>query len=167
LREDGGPDLATRHVTFPPLMAKSRSSPREAQAPTSTESRPMPTRLVVTIIAVAVMAVALSFEALARQPYDTKAFEQAQAAGKTILIDVFAPWCPVCKKQQPIIGRLEKDKPGLVVYALDFDRDKAELKKFGVNSQSTLIVFKGAKEVGRSTGETDPARIEALVSKGL
>lgn len=127
----------------------------------------MANRLAKDIVAAAIMLLLLSVGALARQPFDDKAFEQAQAAGKTILIDVYASWCPVCKKQQPTIGQLEKDKPGLIVYSLDFDRDKAALKRFGVQSQSTLIVFKGAKEVGRSTGDTDPSRIEALVTKGF
>ncbi len=38
---------------------------------------------------------------------------------------------------------------------------------FGVQKQSTLIVFKGATEVGRSIGDTDKASIEALLAKGL
>ena len=109
----------------------------------------------------------LPFGALARQPFDAKAFEQAQAAGKTVLIDVYASWCPVCKKQQPTIARLEKEKPGLVVYEVNFDKDKSALKRFAVQAQATLIVFRGAKEVGRSTGETDPGRIQALVEKGF
>ena len=116
--------------------------------------------------AVAVLLL-LPHNAFARQPFDAKAFEQAQAAGKTVLIDVYASWCPVCKKQQPTIGRLEKEKPSLVVYEVNFDNDKSVLKKFGVQSQATLIVFKGAKEVGRSTGESDPGRIQALIEKGL
>ena len=124
-------------------------------------------RLSKGIVAATAMLLLSSLDALARQPFDAKAFEQAQAAGKTILIDVYASWCPVCKKQQPIIGRLEKDKPGLVVYEVDFDRDKNVLKQFRVQSQATLIVFKGGKEVGRSTGDSDPLRIQALVDKGL
>lgn len=33
--------------------------------------------------------------------------------------------------------------------------------------QSTLIVFTGATEKGRSTGDTNPASIKALVGKAL
>lgn len=119
------------------------------------------------LAAAAAMILLLPVEAFARQPFDAKAFEQAQAAGKTILIDVYASWCPVCKKQQPTVARLEKERPGLVVYEVNFDNDKSVLRKFGVQSQATLIVFKGTKEMGRSTGESDPARIQALVEKGL
>src|SRR6266508_3646340 len=100
-------------------------------------------------------ASAISFAANAAQPFDGKLFQQSQAAGKTILVDVTAPWCPTCRQQRPIIQAIEKENPGLVVYEVDFDTAKDVLKRFHVQHQSTLIVFKGAKEVGRSTGDTD------------
>jgi thioredoxin 1 len=111
--------------------------------------------------------VTFSFGAIAAQPFDSTAFKQAQAAGKTVLIDVTAPWCPTCRQQAPITAQIEKEEPNLVVYEVDFDTAKDTLKRFRVQYQSTLIVFKGAKEVGRSTGDTDPARIRALVAKGF
>ena len=46
--------------------------------------------------AAAAVLLLLPLDALARQPFDAKAFEQAQAGGKTVLIDVYASWCPVC-----------------------------------------------------------------------
>lgn len=103
----------------------------------------------------------------AREKFDASRFEDAQAAGKAILIDVSAEWCPTCKKQRPIVDAVEKERSGLVVYEVDFDTAKDALVRFRAQSQSTLIVFKGAKEVGRSTGDTDPARIRALVAKGF
>ena len=108
-----------------------------------------------------------SLVAQAGQPFDTKAFQQAQAAGKTILVDVTASWCPTCKQQRPIVQEIEKEKPSLVVYEVDFDTAKDVLKRFHVQYQSTFIVFKGASEVGRSTGQTDPKRIRDLVAKGF
>jgi thiol-disulfide isomerase/thioredoxin len=130
----------------------------------------MPSQPFKTVAAAAMLVAGFllaSGQALARQPYDAKAFEQAQAAGKAILIHVHAAWCPTCKKQEPILGQLEKDKPNLLVYVVDFDRDKPLLKKLGVTYQSTLIVFKGPKEVGRSTGDTNASSIAALVNKGF
>jgi thioredoxin 1 len=103
----------------------------------------------------------------AAQPFEAKAFQQAQTAGKAILIDVTAPWCPTCKQQRPVVQEIEKERPNLVVFDVDFDTAKDTLKHFRVQTQSTLIVFSGAKEVGRSTGVTDPAQIRALVAKGL
>jgi thioredoxin 1 len=37
----------------------------------------------------------------------------------------------------------------------------------GAQKQSTLIVFDGATEKGRSTGETDPAAIQSLLAKSV
>jgi thioredoxin 1 len=103
----------------------------------------------------------------AGQPFDAKAFQASQAAGKSILVDVTAPWCPTCKQQRPIVQQIEKERPDLVVYDVDFDSAKDVLKQFRVQYQSTLIVFKGPKEVARSTGETDPAPLRALVAKAF
>lgn len=99
-------------------------------------------------------------------PFDAKAFQDAQTAGKSILINVTAPWCPTCAKQRPTLESIKKEQPNLIVYDVDFDSAKDVLKRFHVQSQSTLIVFKGAKEVARSTGVTDPARIRSLVAQG-
>jgi hypothetical protein len=49
------------------------------------------------------------------------------------------------------------------VFNVDFDSQKDLLREFRVQFQSTMIVFKGATEVGRSTGETDPAKIQTLL----
>lgn len=110
---------------------------------------------------------AMAYTAHAAQPFELKAFEQAQAAGKSVLVDVRASWCPTCRQQKPIVEGLEREKPSLVVYEIDFDTAKDLLQKFRVRYQSTLIMFNGEKEVGRSTGDTNPARIRALVELGI
>ncbi len=115
----------------------------------------------------AALLFALPLAAHAGQAYDAKAFAAAQDAGKSILVDVTAPWCPTCAKQKPIVQGLETSQPKLVVFDVDFDSAKDVLKQFRVTSQSTLIMFKGKAEMGRSTGETNPAAITALVAKGL
>jgi len=107
--------------------------------------------------------------AMTKKPFDQKAFDVAQAAGKPILIEVTAPWCPVCKAQAPILSRL-KGEPKyieLVSFDIDFDSQKDLLRKFNVQKQSTLIVFKGKQETGRSTGDTNAGSIAALLGKSI
>lgn len=115
-----------------------------------------------TVAAIALLGFGQAFAAT---PYDAKAFMADQEAGKAVLIHVTAPWCPTCAKQKPTVSAIEKEKPNLMVYEVDFDSRKDVLKQFGVQMQSTFIAFKGKQEAGRSTGETDPAKIRALVEK--
>lgn len=113
------------------------------------------------------VVISLGLAVNAAQPYDERSFSEAQAAGKTVLINVAASWCPTCKKQAPIIAAIEKERPNLVVYEVDFDTAKDLLQRLQVRAQSTLIVYKGTKEVARSTAETNPSRLRALVAKGF
>jgi thiol-disulfide isomerase/thioredoxin len=104
-----------------------------------------------------------------KKPFDQKAFDAAQAAGKPILVEIYAPWCPVCRAQAPILAKLRGDArfKNLVSFNVDFDSQKDLLRKFNVQKQSTLIVFKGSKEAGRSTGDTNAGSIEALLAKSI
>ena len=92
-------------------------------------------------------------------------FEAAQAAGRPILVDVAAWWCPTCASQKGSIKAAAADATfaKLIIYRLDYDKQKSDWKRFGVQRQSTLIAFKGTKETGRSVGDTDKARIQALM----
>ena len=103
----------------------------------------------------------------APQSFDAKAFAAAQAEGKPILLHIEASWCPTCAQQRPILAALEKtpEFKNLVVFNIDFDSQKDALRTLGVRMQSTLIVYHGKVEKGRSTGETDPAKIESLLEK--
>ncbi|GFO81576.1 thioredoxin family protein [Methyloceanibacter sp.] len=101
--------------------------------------------------------------------YSPEALTEAQSAGKPILVDVFAGWCPTCRAQNPILVELTKEPKykDLVVLKADFDKDKDALKALRVQSQSTLIVFKGSEELDRSVGSTDPVAIEGLLDLTL
>ena len=112
---------------------------------------------------------AMSSVAGERGAFDQKAFAEAQAQGKSILIDISAPWCPTCSAQKPIIEKLaaESQFKNLAIFDVDFDGRKDVLRLFGAQSQSTLIVFKGTQEAGRSVGSTDADAIGALLHKAL
>ena len=102
-------------------------------------------------------------------PFSAAAFKTAQDAGKPILVEIHADWCPTCKAQKPILDRLTADAKfkDLQVFRVDFDGQKDAVKQFGSQMQSTLIVFKGAAEKGRSVGDTKEASIATLLDKGL
>ncbi len=116
-------------------------------------------------------AVIFAFAAMPAKaaPFDAEAFAAAQAAGRPILVEVSAPWCPICKAQKPIIAALEQSPrfKDLAVFDIDFDTRKDLLRFFNARMQSTLIAFKGKEEVGRSVGETQPEWIESFLEKAI
>ncbi len=122
-----------------------------------------------TLLAAAVMTV-LGFaaaQAATEMPYTDAAFADAQKAGKPILIDITAPWCPVCAKQHPILSSLytTPEFKDLQVFDVDFDTNKPLLRTLGVQMQSTMIVYHGATEAGRATGVTAAPAIHDLLAK--
>jgi thioredoxin 1 len=102
-------------------------------------------------------------------PFSAEAFKAAQASGSPILVEIHADWCPTCKAQNPILEKLtaEPKFKDLKVFRVDFDAMKPVVKEFGAHMQSTLIVFKGSAEQGRSVGDTKEPSIAALLDKSL
>ena len=102
-------------------------------------------------------------------PFSGEAFRAAQASGSPILVEIHADWCPTCKAQNPILDKLTADPKfrDLKIFRVDFDAMKPVVKQFGAQMQSTLIVFKGAAEQGRSVGDTKEASIAALLDKSV
>ena len=111
----------------------------------------------------------VSHLAMAATPkaFSQQEFDSLNRAGKPVVVDVSAVWCPTCKAQKPIVESLA-GKPAyqdVTVLRVDFDSEKPVLKEFSVASQSTLIAFKGGKETARSVGDTTPAGIQGLFDK--
>ena len=103
------------------------------------------------------------------QQFDKVKFETALAQGKPVIVDFAADWCPTCKDQKPIVDALmqEPRRKDITLFVADFDKETALKKRLKVTMQSTFIVLKGGKEVGRSTGQTDKAELAGLFDKAL
>jgi thioredoxin 1 len=129
----------------------------------------MPTRRNIITLAAVGIAMPASFARAAMTEFTMEAFKAAQKAGKPILIDVWASWCPTCKAQGPILKSLLADPKNkdMVMLRVNFDTQTDVLQALNVQSQSTLIVFKGAKETGRSVGDTEAGSIGALLATAI
>lgn len=101
------------------------------------------------------------------KPFSPQEFDHLTQQGKPVVLDISAPWCPTCKVQKPIIEGLMQQPAykDVTLLTIDFDTSKAALKQFKVTMQSTLVAFKGGKEVGRSVGDAKPESIEGLIQK--
>ncbi len=125
--------------------------------------------LMIAIVAGVTMFASLSASAAEWKTFDAASFAEAQKEGKPILVDIFAVWCPVCRAQNPILVQLTREPKyeDLVAFKLDFDKQKDDVRALNAQNQSTLIVFKGETETGRSVGDTDKDSIAALLDKAL
>jgi len=116
----------------------------------------------------AIAAILPLFAALPAQAFEAfsqAAFTMAQDKGDKILLHVHAPWCPTCRAQEPGVALLEKQRPEVKVFRVDFDSQKDVLRQFNVRQQSTLIAFNGAEERARAVGITNRDAIAALVAE--
>lgn len=102
------------------------------------------------------------------KPFDAQEFAKAKAEGKTVALDFHADWCPTCKKLQPTLYKLLETKEFAKVEAFTVDYDKAKdlEQELGVRKQSTVVVFKGDKEMGRATGLSSAGSLSELLRKG-
>lgn len=118
------------------------------------------------------LAAVLAFSAAANAaelPFNQAAFDQAVAAGKPVVVDFAADWCPVCRAQKPVISAILQAPAmaGVTVFVANFDKESGLKKALRVSGQSTLVVFKGGKEVARSTGQTQREPLQALLAQAL
>lgn len=64
-------------------------------------------------------------------------------------VAVGAPWCPDCKKIEPIVGMLMQEYAGKVKFCMVMADEQEELKEqLNVRRIPTLIFFKNGVEVG-------------------
>ncbi len=131
-----------------------------------TSPRRLPSIRIVLALSLA-LASSLS-HALTVAPYTPAALAAAQRAGAPLVLHFHASWCPTCRAQDKAFEALKAD-PSLKVTLMevDYDQEKALEKRMHVTAQSTLIVFHGATERSRSTGETDPAKLKSTLQSAI
>ena len=88
-------------------------------------------------------------------PFTQAAYEQAKAEGKTIFLEFYASWCPICQAQAPAleagISEIKSDK--LVAFRVNYkdsdtDADETALaQKFNITYQHTHIVTNASEEI--------------------
>ena len=95
------------------------------------------------------------------KPFTKDAHTKAMAEGKTTLVFFHAPWCAVCKAQEPkILAHLNGDAKQVVAFRIDYDSNMDLRKEMNVQKQSTLILYRGMKELARLSYKSDDKSID-------
>ncbi len=102
------------------------------------------------------------------QDVDGKAVQSSQFAGKVVLVDFWATWCPPCRKGIPDLIALQKEHgdKGLAVVGISLDRDgpagvKEFMKKMGV----TYPIVMGDEKVVEAFGGIDGIPTAFLIDR--
>jgi thioredoxin 1 len=105
----------------------------------------------------------------AELPFNQAKFYAARSAGRPVAVVFRADWCPTCRAQAPVLRDLAETRAlkSLTLYVANFDTEKALDRSLGVTQQSTIVVFKGGKEIARSTGDTQRDRLDALLTQAV
>ena len=100
------------------------------------------------------------------EPFSIERFEALQQARQPVLVDVYADWCPTCRRQSAILTRLlaEDAFSEVVALKLDWDTQRAAARAVGAPRQSTLFVFLGGERKIMSVAETDEARLREVLA---
>lgn len=99
------------------------------------------------------------------KPFTAEAFKSATQARKTTLVFFHAPWCSVCKAQEPkVLAHLNGAHKDIVAFKVDYDTNPGLRKEMKVDKQSTLILYQGATEVARLSYKSDTPSIDELFS---
>lgn len=71
------------------------------------------------------------------------------------VVEVSAPWCPDCRKIEPILKNLEEQYSDVRFILLDFDSNEELRNELGIRRIPTLIFYKNGEEVLERLVEPD------------
>ena len=99
--------------------------------------------------------------------YSENHLTAAMKSGEPFFVAFHKKGCPDCARQQDALNSLYADPAydSLKVLVVDYSHDTNSLKKFNVGRQTTLILYKGDKELSRSEGLISKTQILTQLNK--
>ena len=99
--------------------------------------------------------------------FSEKVFTDAINSGKTVVINSYEVWCGTCSKQTKILDQAEKEFKDIVFLSYEQSKNKEIAQKLNIKYWTTIVVYKGNKEVARVVGQTDKETIYSAIQKGI
>ena len=96
--------------------------------------------------------------------FTNEIFTKAQADGKTVVINSWNKTCYTCGLQIKILDQAEKEFSDILFLSFEQTKDKEIAKLLGIEYWTTIVVYKGNKEVSRSIGQTKKSQIYSQIN---
>jgi thioredoxin len=96
-------------------------------------------------------------------------FEQdVLGAGGPVLVEFFATWCGSCRRFAPTLEAVAVEYAGRVpVVTVNADENPESVRRYGVSSTPTLVLFAGGEPVGTLVGAQPADAVRALLDPAL
>ena len=95
--------------------------------------------------------------------FTNEIFNKAQLEGKTVVINSWEKSCTTCKRQIKILDQAEREFKDVLFLSFEQTKDKDIAKQLDIDYWTTIVVYKNNKEVYRSIGQTNKAKIYELI----
>ena len=110
-------------------------------------------------ISVFIFLLMLSSQVVAKPPVFVDSIERGSSLSETLKQDILvifgAEWCGACVKLKREIYADNDILDNLIVYYVDYDKNKSLAKKYNIRSLPTSVIIQNGKEIGRRVGYSD------------
>ena len=103
------------------------------------------------------------------RPLDARSFdEEVQTSDGTVVVDVWAEWCPPCHALTPELEAVAGELADRASFrSLDQDAHPEIGRRYGVQSLPTLLVFRDGELVDRLVGARGRASLREELTRML
>lgn len=96
--------------------------------------------------------------------HDKNEFSKEIADNDKVLVDFFATWCGPCQMLTPVVEKISKDHPELLVIKVDVDQAPELAAMYTIFSVPTLQYFENGKLVRQEAGYRPEASLLKFVN---
>ena len=117
-----------------------------------------------------ILVLLIQFPANAADKYTNfslSSLEKAKNTGKTVVVNSYEPWCWSCRKQDKVLIGAKDEFKGVVFLTYQQGKHKDIAEALNISVRTTIVVFKGKKEVARIIGQTGKPEIYSAIKKGI
>ena len=125
-------------------------------------------RIIMKILAFFILLISTSsFAGEYETNFNIEKFKFAQNNGKIVVIHSWNKSCGTCAKQKPILEKAKKDFENVIFMNFEQTKNKDIAKLLKVDYWTTIVVYKGNKELAREIGLYNKIDIYNLIKKGI